>query len=214
MKKYFLPVLILLILAGCKKETPLVIDDNTGTPSYDTAAIGNYFPVYPDSYWIYLDSNGDTIVHRTTPGYYLWSNYNPINNPYDTTKYYVTLYDSMAVVTYTIFVGSGSYHESGWETLLPDSIYPGKLFQKRYAWPNSYFSGKIKAMDTSMVINSFQYDSVVEVLEYYGPSLGILPYGKTFYAKHVGIIKKERCYYTSFDSILSEEYLINYSIGN
>jgi hypothetical protein len=210
MKKIIIQVLILLLILSCEKENQKEIIPDI--PEYDTVAFGDYFPVYPNSYWIYLNKSGDTIIHKTDSIYTLWSNYNPVNNPYDTVKYYVTKYDGKAVNKYSIYVGSDSYHESGWESILPDELYKGNLFQERYDWPNTYYSGVIQTIDTTIMIHSNYYDSVVIVMEYCGPSPGILPYGKTFYAKKIGIIKTERCSYQSFDSIYSEEFLIRYHI--
>jgi hypothetical protein len=210
MKKFIISALIPLAIISCEDDNQKEYRPNIQI--YDTVTIGDYFPVYPNSYWIYTGSDGDTIIHKTDTGYFLWSNYNPINNPYDTVKYYVTTYDGKAVKKYNIYVGTDSYHESGWETILPDSIYIGNLFQKRYDWPNTYYSGKIQTIDTTLIFNSLHYDSVLIVLEYCGPSVGILPFGKTYFAKNIGIIKTERCSYQSFDSIVSEEFLINYHI--
>ena len=209
--------MILIIILSCEEDNQK--DNNSNIPDYDTVSsyntvsIGEYFPVYPNSFWIYLNSNGDTVVHKTDSIYSLWSNYNPINYPNDTTKYFVTKYDRKAVKKYSIYIGTDSYHEGGWETILPDSIYPGNLFEMRYDWPNTYYRGKIQTIDTTLKVNSIFYDSVIIVLKYYGPQDGKLPFGKTYYAKNIGIIKTERCTYQSFDSIISAESIISYHIN-
>lgn len=211
MIRYLFPILFLLFFVSCKEEDPIDIGKNA--TKYDTVVSGDYFPVYPNSYWKYLKLNGDTVIHKTDSVYTLWSDYNAINNPYDTTKYYVTKYDGLAVDKYLIHVGSHSYHESGWKRILPDSIVIGNKFEKQYIWPNTHDGGIIQTVDTSLYINSVLFDSVIVVLEYTGPFLWSVPCGITYYAKHIGIIKSVSCFYQSFDSIISEESLINYSIG-
>jgi len=207
MIKYTFIMLFLTILLSCEEEKQPVI--NNDVIKFDTVAIGEYFPVYPNSFWIYFSLNGDTIIHKTD------SSYSLINNPFDTTKFYVPIYDGLPVIKYKIHTGYHSYRESGWENILPDSLYVGNLFLKLYVYPTTYYTGKIQTIDTSLLINSIYYDSVITVLEYCGPSFGTtIPFGKTYYAKNIGIIKTERCNYQSFDSIFSEEFLIEYLIGN
>jgi len=211
MLKYIILSFAFLIFLGCKDDNPITIIKPGVPPTYDTVEIGSYFPAYPNSYWMYQDLNGDTIIHQTDSAYFLFSNYNPINNPYDTTKYYAPLYDSMIVKKYSLYVGSSSYHESGWKTILPDSIYIGNMFTEQYIWSSTYYSGKITAIDTTMEISSVQYDSVLVVVEYIGPSVGTFTYGRTYYAKNIGIIKTEY-WGINGDSITSEEILIKYHI--
>ncbi|MBK7467339.1 MAG: hypothetical protein IPJ43_11235 [Saprospiraceae bacterium] len=220
MYKYVPLILFLLHIISCDKAANVTIDnkptnvpiDSNHTVKYDTAMIGGYFPVYPNSYWIYLDLNGDTIVHKTDSAYTLWPKFNPINNPYDTVKYFISKYDTMPVKKYSLYVGSKSYHESGWRKILPDSLYKNNLFDQQYILPNSYYSGLIQTIDTSLEINKIQYDSVIIVLEYYGPSIGKFPYGKTYYAKNIGIIKSES-WDLSGNTKISEKCLIKYKIG-
>jgi PKD repeat protein len=175
-----------------------------------------YFPVFPNSYWIYLKSNGDTIIHKTDTAYILWSDYNPAWGPYDTTKYYVMKYDEKPVKKYSIFEGKDSWSDDGWLRILPDSLYIGNLFLERYHWPNKFvnvfYSGEILTIDTTLILNSVRYDSVLIVLEYCGSGIGQSPYGKTYYAKNIGIIKKELWNYNYKDSIISSEELLKYHI--
>lgn len=204
-------ILFILFLTKCKKETDVSIP-SSNIPIYDTAKIESYFPAYPKSYWKYLTLSGDTIIHQCSPTYNLVSNYNPINNPFDTIKYYASLYDSMIVKGYHLNLGSHSYHESGWKTLLPDSLYINNLFQECYFWPTTYQSGKIVAIDTSIIIKNHLYSNVIIVEEYTGPGIGAIKYGKTYYAKNIGIIKQEQVKIPS-DTIQFMAELIDYKIG-
>ena len=201
------------LFTSCIKESidSKEVDTSKIQISYDTVKIGEYFPVYPNSYWIYKNQNGDTVIHRTSLQYHLFSNYHPVNSPYDTIKYYATLYDSMKVDYYSIYIGSHSYHESGWKRILPDSIELNMLFQENYIWANTYNSGKIETIDTSITIQTKLYNSVIIVQEYTDPSLGALNCGRTFYAKDIGIIKKELRDINT-DSITFEE-LLDYNIN-
>ncbi len=219
MKKYIMYILAFFVLTSCEKEN-LTVDNTVPDedsisllPVYDTVPMGEYFPAYPNSYWIYLNLDGDTVIHKTDTIYSLHSNYHPYQNPYDTTKYYACKYDGRTVKKYELSVRSNHYvHETSWETILPDNLYEGNLFLKHYSWPYTYSSGRILKIDTTVMLNSTSYDSVIIVLEYLGPGIGCVPHGKTYYAKNIGIIKKETCTGEGFDKITSQEILLNYHI--
>lgn len=83
---------------------------------------------------------------------------------------------------------------------------------EHYQWPNTYKAGKIIVIDTSLHIQSKIFDDVLIVQEYTGPTPGALKCGKTFYAKNIGIIRKEYTAITT-DSITSFEDLIDYKVN-
>lgn len=59
MKHYFIIISMILLIAGCKK------DEN----QISTILPGNYFPVYPGSYWVYLENNSKIIKNSTSDTY-------------------------------------------------------------------------------------------------------------------------------------------------
>lgn len=104
MQKFILILIITFLYFSCKKERSIIInvEHPPETYQYDTVKIGDYFPVYPSSYWTYKNQNGDTITYKTSLDYQLFSNYHPYHNPYDTTKYFATLYNGKIVKCYKI----------------------------------------------------------------------------------------------------------------
>ncbi|MBP7508544.1 MAG: hypothetical protein KA807_12020 [Prolixibacteraceae bacterium] len=209
--KQSLIVLLVFTIIGCSKEN----DDgnkNTNEVKIDTIFPRNYFPAYPNSYWMYVTSKNDTIVHKTDSIYFLNTNYDPYKNPYDSSLYYAPRYDGKTVKGYLLELGTTDYHSSRWRLLIDDSLYTNKVFSSCYIWPNANWYGKVMNIDTTILLNSNQYDSVIVIMEYSSPPGYENQYIKYYYAKNIGIIKKEEWYL--YDNITYEENLIDYKINN
>ena len=204
-------LLLLFIIVGCSEDN----DDGDykkDEVKIDTLFPRDYFPVYPNSYWIFKTSNNDTIVHKTDSIYFLNTNYDPYKNPYDSSLYYAPRYDGKTVKGYLISLGTTDYHSSRWRKIIDDRLFVGKVFSSCYLWPTSYWYGKVMNVDTSILINSNQYDSVIIIMEYSNPPGYENQYIKYYYAKNIGIIKKEEWFL--YDDTTYEENLINYKINN
>ncbi|MEZ5106864.1 MAG: hypothetical protein R2757_20330 [Draconibacterium sp.] len=173
----------------------------------DTFKIGEYFPVYPNSKWVYLNQLGDTVKYMTSLNYEKCTLYQWYTDKIDTV-FYATRYNGFIVNKYEILEGSSSYHESPWKRILPDNLVLNKYFEEDYRYPSTYYRGKIIAKDTTFL----NFNSVIFVNEYIGPESGNISIGKTYYAKNIGIIRTEQ-WYAGEDSIRAFEELIDYKIG-
>ncbi|MFN8208711.1 MAG: PKD domain-containing protein [Bacteroidales bacterium] len=208
-------VVNMIVTKGMVSDTAVQIIkiDLPETKQYDTIFPLPYFPAYPDSWWKYVNHQGDTVIHTTSPGYNLYLGYHPVYSPYDTSGFYAPVYDGHFVNRYKLHYDQVSYHGGSWKTLFPEEVSKGLMFLENYIWPSTYYSGQIESVDTTVVVQSVSYDSVIVVYEYLGPCLGCLPYGRTYYAKNTGIIKSVRWAQIN-DSIISSEELIDFRIGN
>jgi len=203
--------LLLIVIVSCSKENDDEKNKNDNV-KIDTIFPGDYFPIYPNSYWMYLTSNDDTVIHKADSIYFLNTNYDPYKNPWDSSLYYAPKYDGKTVKGYLLSLGTTDYHSSRWRLLIDDSLYVGKVFNSCYIWPNSYWYGKVMNIDTSILMNSNQYDSVIIIMEYSSPPGYENQYIKYYYAKNIGIIRKEEWFL--YDDTTYEENLINYKINN
>lgn len=217
--RYIFLLIILLNVFGCKKkeDNSPIVPDTTSHVQIDTTVIdtifpGNYFPAYPGSHWTYLTSDGDTNFHSTDSTYKIFSHYDPFYNENDSSLYYAPLYDGSIVKKYLISNGPINRWTNGWIRILPESIYVSVLYEEYEYRPTFLQYGQIWTIDTSMNINSFHFDSVLVVTELSGPSGTEIVIGKTYYAKNVGIVKKERMNYIG--TISYEENIIDFFVNH
>jgi len=106
MKKisFVLSISIAIFIFSCKKEkdeaTPATPPVTPQATPPDTAQPGNYFPVYPGSYWTYL-INGTTIQNDSATGYFLHQ-LNAPNPPYpDDPFFYVPKFNNVFYYGYS-----------------------------------------------------------------------------------------------------------------
>lgn len=197
MKKilFFIAALSLLI-AGCNEK-----DEAEYIFPLD------YFPAYPESYWIYSD--GTTI--KVSPGYHKHHYYEELESNVTTSEVYVPKINSQYVYEYAI-------------TQNNNRVPLKKLLSENYAesWTVDYFQdGKIKRKvinkDTSISLtapvstNDQQtFDSCIVVIEYYEDTIAHTWQTKEIYAPKVGMIRQE--IRRGEDSLVAKE-LIRYYIS-
>jgi len=70
MKNSAFIILIFVFLFACKKDIPVTEPDPVNNMNgYDTLKPLNYYPVYPGSYWRYLENDTDTVIQSTSSNY-------------------------------------------------------------------------------------------------------------------------------------------------
>jgi hypothetical protein len=225
-KKTF--IVILVILSGCNKNsdpippiTPSepkdtllygdlkvdILDQSGAYYLFDTIMPNNYYPVFPGSWWRYLDQDGDTIVINVSDTY---------------------LKDSVSGTTFKYvswvpFVGDYGI----WGNLKNCCIYTnGQAYLSRMffdtdtvnvTWVSGSFSpgpnypiySKQLEYNTSITIEAAVYDSVIIVrsyTEYISDN-----WHKYYYCKNIGIIKEEDLYP---DGQYHEMNIIDYFINH
>lgn len=218
---YFYIILLLTIFFICCNKPP--IESEPIPPSYDTIFPLPYFPVFPNSYWKYSNSTGDTNIYSTSPYYLLDGKFNPNTNNYEY-LFYVPVYNCDRVRKYTIYSGTNIYYENyKTKRLLPvDNINTGVYFNSSAIniSPYSIWRKVIKTNQT-ILINGILYNSVVIIREFTILSNTtlciphtfdtIFSYTDHYYAKNVGLIREDS---VSFDTIIYQKNLIEYYINN
>jgi hypothetical protein len=170
-----------------------------------------YFPAYPASYWTY--NNGETV--KVDPGYHLHSYEDSIDSNHKTDEIYVPRIDGEYVYEYAITQNSTRVPlkklltESTGETQWVVDYWNGKpVYRKTLAANNS-----VSLLDTIYNIDT-TYTSVISIIEY-AEDLGEENWFiKEYYAKYVGLIRKEiNNYQDTLNPIVSYD-LVDYHINH
>lgn len=196
--------ILIIILASCKKES----DSGPGPvpQGYDTIFPLSYFPVYPGSYWVYVDSMLDTATIRTDSLYRL-------DHYYTSDTFYVPIYEGTPIWGYEAHTGpishSGSYPLT---RILSDTLPVGSSWVIHH-WMGTGISRKIVARDTGIIVFGNKYEPTIIIEEYYseGPPTYIW-IARRYYTKDIGLIRED--IYNSQDSATNTKLLIEYYIDN
>ncbi len=174
--------LFFILLFSCDE------DDNPTSPTINPLP---YYPAYPGSYWIY--TNGDTIKVADKYGLYSYCSDYP-NGPIDTELFLpiITLRgDSLAYVKeYSFSNKYVSFYVPNFSPFFSQNI--GIFYQSNNHGPIQTYGETVK-VDTSITIDSVKYENVIITVyydsQYYGSQYATL---REYYAKNIGLIKRER----------------------
>lgn len=202
-------VLLVTFMFACKKDN---ITSNNTNLSYNTIFPLDYFPVFPGSYWKYVDDNNDTIEYNTNSSYQKDA-YTVGSAAYVSDTFLVPIYNGIPIWGYEAHTGpisnSGSYPLT---RILSDSLPVGSNWVI-YNWSGTAISRKIIAKDTTITISSNSYYPTIVVEEYYssGPPSYIW-IAKRYYTKDIGLIREDL--YNSLDSTTNTKHIIDYFINH
>ncbi|HQH19811.1 MAG TPA: hypothetical protein PKZ43_09670 [Bacteroidales bacterium] len=172
----FIIILFFIIIVSCKKEN--------NEQLYPTFYPLPYLPVYPGSYWKYTTNNGDTTLQKTSDNYILHSYNSSELGGIKTDPVYVPYWDGKPIYGYCTPCGYQipilkTELGASWETSNNISVHV-------------YDCAKTIAVDTNILINGINYDSVIVIKdEHYSYSPMPLSYDKKYYAKNIGLIKED-----------------------
>ncbi len=190
-------------LFSCKKDDPNNL--------YDTIFPLSYFPVYPGSFWEYVNYLNDTNRLVTDPAYVL-DFYIEGSAAYVSDTFYVPVYDGVPIWGYEAHTGpishAGSYPLT---RILSDSLPVGSSWVI-HSWSGTAISRKIIAKDTSIMIHNQEYSPTIVVEEYYSegpPSYTWI--ARRYFTENIGMIKEEL--FNMPDSTISTSYIIDYHLN-
>jgi hypothetical protein len=203
-------ILLIMIHFSCENK------DNEDPPknelSYDTIFPKYYLPVYPGSYWKYLDEKEDTVISQTSD-YYILDYYEYPVAGYISDSFFVPVLDNVPIWGYEAHSGPISHAGS-----YPFTLILNDTSNIGYNWQIAYWAGNenrriIIAKDTIIQLStSFKFDSVIVVKEYQSQPENVPEWWyKRYYAKYVGMIKEE--YWFSYDSTYNKKELFEYFIN-
>jgi len=215
-------IVLIIVLIACGKA-PITPANNSSQVTYDTIFPLKYFPAYPGSYWIY--DNGDTLKVEGFEKYIFNS------ESFDAVPKYDTLIlpklvlngiynfpDTFAFVKgYAISKSKNSdYRDPAFKDIL--STTQGSEFTIGAAFQGHKLTGKTIKVDTTISIDGVSYDSVIVTIQfdYACTSMGDSPENcatiKEYYAKNVGLIKREKKAY-AIDTVFIKDFeLIDFEI--
>lgn len=207
---------VLISLISCEEDNVPGPDEN-----YDTIFPKEYLPAYPGSWWAY--HTGDTL--KTKSDYQLFTYRSECGDINDTKSLILPQFHSNDIY------GSRYINEYLLSNPLLHCAYPlpfvqvlsdtlGKVFIK--GEPDFYHQllGKTIRKDTSVVINGRTYDDVLVTIEFdracsesseYTPELCATM--RDYYAKGIGLIKREKGRNINYVEWHTEYELIDYKIN-
>lgn len=198
---------------------------NPDSPIYDTIRPLDYFPAFPGSFWIY--SNSDTLKVANNYEKYIYN-----SSEYDELPDYDTLVlpklilngiynpnDTFAFVyKYSLSKSSkSSYRDYALKVILSET--EGTRFYITSAWDGHCNTVITVKKDTSIIVQGKQYDKVIMTMQYddywtnQGVSRNKCAYLKEYYAKGVGLIKREERNYPINTVFLTAFELTKYKIN-
>ncbi|RYM33843.1 hypothetical protein ERX46_07720 [Brumimicrobium glaciale] len=204
-------------------------EKNNYSPVIETIEPLPYFPAFPGSYWIY--DSGDTMKVDSYVEYeYNTADYNSKPN-YKTYKFprlilsgiyndYVLGDDIFTYVNeYSILKSSASGNlNPPFKELL--SLTEGSEFTIGAAYKNSKETGKTIKVDTTITIGTTQYNDVIVTIQFNEECIyetGGTPEScatiREYYAKNVGLIKRERKDFGSNTVFVDDINLVEYYIA-
>ena len=225
MKKTFILVLITILigLISCKRNN---IEQNDNDITYDTIMPMDYFPAFPGSYWIY--DNNDTLKVANVYEKYIFN-----SAEYDAVPDYDTLIlpklilngiynspDTFAYVNgYSISKSEGSsYRDPAFKEIL--SLTEGSEFTIESGYQEHKITGKTIKVDTAIYIGTTKYENVIITVQfdyacvsYTGGTPEDCATLREYYAKNIGLIKREKRNYPSDTDFVKEFEIKEYEIN-
>ena len=207
MKRVFHLLLLLVLLAfSCKKKELGVVPDPVPINNpivYDTIKPNSYLPVFPGSWWKYLDSENDTIMENVSSTYHLnWYTF-VTTSVYRSDTFLVPVYKGLPIWGYRANHGPQSYsNEHPLKLVVTDSLPVGATWLSEKKDSHSGTKSFIQAKDTSITIFGITYYPTIVVASHEFYDTQNFPVDRwNYYTKDIGLIKtegKEKKYLISF----------------
>lgn len=211
---FYLTVLVLFscICACTKEKSQNNTQINPTHSSYDTLFPLDYFPVFPGSYWKYVDTQNNITVIQTDTTYQ--KDYYTVGAAaFVSDTFYVPIYNGTPIWRYKAHTGSISHSGSTpLPRILSDSLPIGSQWVI-YSWTGTQVSRRLLAKDTSIEISNHIFYPTIVVEEFYsqGPTYNLWIV-RRYYTQNIGLIKEER--YNVLDSTISSKELVDYFIND
>lgn len=176
MKKILLLIGTLMIFAACKDTEVEYLFPK------------DYFPAYPESYWVYSDGTTVTV----SPGYHKHNYYEELESNVTTDEVYVPMIDNHYVYEYSI---TQNDNRKPLKKLLSESTNDNWIVGY---WKNGEIKRKVINNDTSVTlsapvadIDQQTFDSCIIVEEFYKDTIAHAWMTKEIYAPKIGLIRQE-----------------------
>lgn len=205
---FFLGVLSLsMVVFSCKKN-----DTSPSPASYQIMEPQSYLPAYPGSYWIY--SNGDTLKVADEYQKYTFNSSDSEDGSYTGTVFLPQfLPNNIFYQDYSSYINgyavSSQMSGAPFFNLLSETEGATYSLEQHYG---GQLIGHTLKTDTAITVNGRAYSPVLVVVHYAkelcNDSPAVCAFVKEYYAKDVGLIKREY----KLDGQTEYTYLPNYSL--
>jgi hypothetical protein len=184
---------------GCKKDDLQSAFD----AQKDTVKPGAYLPVYPGSYWKYVNENNDTVVKRASAAWQQHSfAYSKDGITYQSGAAYVPYWMGKPVYRYSTLLetrdcdGPTGVFEP--VPLLTETAGEKWFYQHRFPCGDQHISQpvykrEVVAKDTSVQVNSVTYSNVIQVMDYWLFGANVQPSNVRYYyyARDIGLVRMD-----------------------
>lgn len=168
----------------------------------------DYFPAYPESYWIFSDGT----MMKVSPGYHKHDYYEELGNNITSEQVYVPKIDNDYVYEYAI---TQKDNREPLKQLLSENY--GDDWRVSSQPPNGQLRRKVVNRDTTVTLNNpvenneqKKFDSCIVVIEYFKDTIAHTWQTKEIYAPKIGLIRQE--IRRGEDSLVAKE-LVKYYIS-
>ena len=215
-------IFFIIISFSCKKKSAVAIEKEERVFTairVDTIKPNSYLPVYPGSWWKYVNEKGEYVINTTEPEY--------VKDTYryfslQESKYY-TSYPSFVPVYMGRKIWGRLEHKDihyPWDLgkdLIPvvsDSLSVGTVWTTYYENSlNAYYS-KIIHKDTAIIIAGKTYSPTIVLQLSTGNGFShLFPYRNEYYTKNIGMVRSEDMIWSKPDSVTSYMNIVAYLIN-
>lgn len=216
-------ITVLIGMLSCKKDK---VTKSNKSVVYDTIKPLEYFPAYPGSYWIY-DSN-DTLKVLDQYEKYIFNSAGYTSEPdYDTLilpklklSSVFNSTDTFSYVNgYSISKSHGSnYRDPAFKGIL--SLTNNSEFTIGGAIQGHKITGKTIKVDTTIIIGTTEYKNVIMTIQFDYACVSVTENSpencatlREYFAKNVGLIKRETRNFPTETDFVKDIELIKYEIN-
>lgn len=214
----YIKALFLIIMAtnlvSCNKEDDIILEEENVQCS-NPEMPGEYFPAYPNSWWSYYNSNSEIVEIEIS------SDYQECEGKCRPVLKNITKCIQGNSLIQRFYAGQGvsSTIESPIYSTVLDSVLICPISFSTFQ-EQEFFIGqndvryrrKASTIDTTISINSTTYDNVLVIYEYH--EFDSLHRYYDYFAKDIGLIKRDSVNSANSSDLIEILSLVNYSIEN
>ena len=214
-------ITVLIGLISCVKDNETKPDDSV---IYDTIKPLDYFPAYPGSYWIYDDNDTLKVADQyekyifNSAGYTAEPDYDTLILPKLILNGVFNSPQTFAYVNgYSISQSTGNYRDPAFKDIL--SVNQGDELIIGGAVQGHQIRGRVVKTDTTIEVNGSIYENVIITIHFdnywsgYGMTETEYAFEREYFAKDVGLIKREIKNYPIDTEFKNDIELIKYEIN-
>ena len=202
-------LLFCALVSGCKKDKVQAMESLV-CGDCDTIKPYDFFPIFPGSYWKYIDTENELSQENIAPNYIIDSG---SNSQFSSSKYYVPVYKNYAYWGYERHNHNAKIgQEEHFVKLVSEVDTTWKVVTSLFG-----INRTSEKLSTTLTVSGISFSNVNSVTDRYtyGPPVQAI-ISRSFYAKNVGLIRKDfydKDYSDSVDNVINSKLLVDFYIN-